>query len=299
MRTSRRPIIRCCGSRCAKRSASSSSRIRCSTSRSISPGFTVGEAEGLRRAMSRKRSHAALESYRERFVDRRDAQRRRRRHLAHMVYDKLVAFSGLRLPEVALRCVRAARVPVGVAAPSLRRRVPHSAAQRAADGLLSAGDARARRRSGTASRRARPTSIAAASTARSRTAPFASGSSTCRAWGRTTRRRSSTTSALAMDLRLHPRSRATTPLSKRRAARARRVRRLRLVRAEAPRAAVAARPRPARADGAGLGGEEKQLALPLDADRCDARPARADGVGDECSPTTARRASRSACTRSS
>src|SRR5438874_2449843 len=31
-------------------------------------GFTVGEAEGLRRAMSRKRSLAALEAYRERFV---------------------------------------------------------------------------------------------------------------------------------------------------------------------------------------------------------------------------------------
>src|SRR5438874_6314419 len=30
-------------------------------------GFTVGEAEGLRRAMSRKRSHAALEAYRTRF----------------------------------------------------------------------------------------------------------------------------------------------------------------------------------------------------------------------------------------
>ena len=31
-------------------------------------GFTVGEAEGLRRAMSRKRSVAALEAWRERFV---------------------------------------------------------------------------------------------------------------------------------------------------------------------------------------------------------------------------------------
>ena len=31
-------------------------------------GFSVGEAEGLRRAMSRKRSHAALEAWRERFV---------------------------------------------------------------------------------------------------------------------------------------------------------------------------------------------------------------------------------------
>ena len=31
-------------------------------------GFTVGEAEGLRRAMSRKRSHDALEAYRGQFV---------------------------------------------------------------------------------------------------------------------------------------------------------------------------------------------------------------------------------------
>jgi error-prone DNA polymerase len=61
-------------------------------------GFTVGEAEGLRRAMSRKRSHAALESYRERFiagaagkgVDETTADR---------VYDKLVGFSGFGFPK--------------------------------------------------------------------------------------------------------------------------------------------------------------------------------------------------------
>ena len=52
---------------------------------------------------------------------------------------------GLRLPEVARGRVRAARVPVGVAAAPLRAGVPRRAAQRAADGLLSAGDARARR----------------------------------------------------------------------------------------------------------------------------------------------------------
>jgi error-prone DNA polymerase len=61
-------------------------------------GFTIGEAEGLRRAMSRKRSHAALESYRERFVEGTrangvdDAT-------ANMVYDKLVAFSGFGFPK--------------------------------------------------------------------------------------------------------------------------------------------------------------------------------------------------------
>jgi error-prone DNA polymerase len=61
-------------------------------------GFTVGEAEGLRRAMSRKRSHAALEAWRERFVAGAlekgvaDAQ-------ANELYDKLVAFSGFGFPK--------------------------------------------------------------------------------------------------------------------------------------------------------------------------------------------------------
>ena len=107
-------------------------------------GFTVGEAEGLRRAMSRKRSLAALEAYRDRFIagalgkgvdeQRRPLGLRQARRVLR-----------LRLPEVALRGVRAARVPVRVAAPPLQRRVPRGAAQRAADGLLSAGDARPRR----------------------------------------------------------------------------------------------------------------------------------------------------------
>src|SRR5256884_2716380 len=61
-------------------------------------GFSVGEAEGLRRAMSRKRSHDALEGYRGRFVEgaRRkgvDAK------TADLVYDKLVGFSGFGFPK--------------------------------------------------------------------------------------------------------------------------------------------------------------------------------------------------------
>jgi error-prone DNA polymerase len=61
-------------------------------------GFSVGEAEGLRRAMSRKRSHAALEAYRERFVEGAagkgvDAE------TANRVYDKLVGFSGFGFPK--------------------------------------------------------------------------------------------------------------------------------------------------------------------------------------------------------
>jgi error-prone DNA polymerase len=61
-------------------------------------GFTVGEAEGLRRAMSRKRSHAALEAYRERFVAGA-LGKGVDEELAHTVYDKLVAFSGFGFPK--------------------------------------------------------------------------------------------------------------------------------------------------------------------------------------------------------
>jgi error-prone DNA polymerase len=61
-------------------------------------GFTVGEAEGLRRAMSRKRSHAALEAYRERFVaGARDKDVDF--ETANAIYDKLVAFSGFGFPK--------------------------------------------------------------------------------------------------------------------------------------------------------------------------------------------------------
>jgi error-prone DNA polymerase len=61
-------------------------------------GFSVGEAEGLRRAMSRKRSLAALESFRERFV----AGARGKGvagETANLVYDKLVGFSGFGFPK--------------------------------------------------------------------------------------------------------------------------------------------------------------------------------------------------------
>ena len=61
-------------------------------------GFTVGEAEGLRRAMSRKRSLAALEAYRSRFVEGA-LGKGVEEELAHVVYDKLVAFSGFGFPK--------------------------------------------------------------------------------------------------------------------------------------------------------------------------------------------------------
>src|SRR5919197_1270057 len=61
-------------------------------------GFGVGEAEGLRRAMSRKRSHAALEAYRGRFVEGA-LGRGVDEETAHRIYDKLVGFSGFGFPK--------------------------------------------------------------------------------------------------------------------------------------------------------------------------------------------------------
>ena len=61
-------------------------------------GFSVGEAEGLRRAMSRKRSEEAIEGFRERFVEGAVAKGVEPK-LADEVYDKLVGFSGFGFPK--------------------------------------------------------------------------------------------------------------------------------------------------------------------------------------------------------
>ncbi len=61
-------------------------------------GFTVGEAEALRRAMSRKRSLAALEAHRQRFVEGA-ARNGVDAATANLVYDKLVGFSGFGFPK--------------------------------------------------------------------------------------------------------------------------------------------------------------------------------------------------------
>ena len=61
-------------------------------------GFTVGEAEGLRRAMSRKRCAEALEALRERFVEGALANGVDE-ETAHRVYDKLAGFSGFGFPK--------------------------------------------------------------------------------------------------------------------------------------------------------------------------------------------------------
>jgi error-prone DNA polymerase len=61
-------------------------------------GFTIGEAEGLRRAMSRKRSHAALEAHRVRFVEGAIASGVAE-EVAQSVFDTLVGFSGFGFPK--------------------------------------------------------------------------------------------------------------------------------------------------------------------------------------------------------
>jgi error-prone DNA polymerase len=61
-------------------------------------GFSVGEAEGLRRAMSRKRSEAAMQRYRERFIEgavRRGVDR----EVAERVFGQIEGFSGFGFPK--------------------------------------------------------------------------------------------------------------------------------------------------------------------------------------------------------
>jgi error-prone DNA polymerase len=61
-------------------------------------GFTVGEAEGLRRAMSRKRSRDAIEAYRERFLVGA-AARGVGRETAECVFEKLLGFASFGFPK--------------------------------------------------------------------------------------------------------------------------------------------------------------------------------------------------------
>jgi error-prone DNA polymerase len=60
--------------------------------------FSVGEAEGLRRAMSRKRSLEAIEAFRPRFVAG-CAGNEIDEPLAHVIFDKLVGFAGFGFPK--------------------------------------------------------------------------------------------------------------------------------------------------------------------------------------------------------
>jgi error-prone DNA polymerase len=61
-------------------------------------GFSPGEAEGLRRAMSRRRSEAAMRSYEDKFI--RGAMRNgASREVAERVYGQIVGFSGFGFPK--------------------------------------------------------------------------------------------------------------------------------------------------------------------------------------------------------
>ncbi len=61
-------------------------------------GFRAGEAEGLRRAMSRKRSEEALNAYRERFVSGAIANGVSE-EVANRVYERIKGFSGFGFPK--------------------------------------------------------------------------------------------------------------------------------------------------------------------------------------------------------
>jgi error-prone DNA polymerase len=60
--------------------------------------FTAGEAEGLRRAMSRARSEAAMRAYEQKFIEGGMANGASR-EVAERVYDQIVGFSGFGFPK--------------------------------------------------------------------------------------------------------------------------------------------------------------------------------------------------------
>ena len=62
-------------------------------------GFSPGEAEGLRRAMSRKRSAAAIEGYHQRFVEGAARTHGVDAETAERVYSMIVGFSGFGFPK--------------------------------------------------------------------------------------------------------------------------------------------------------------------------------------------------------
>ena len=107
-------------------------------------GFSQGQAESLRRAMSRRRSREAMVAHWHAFRDGARRPRRRRADRAARVREDRGVL-GVRLPQGARRGLRPAGLPERLAAPPLPRRVPLRAAQRAADGLLPARLARPRR----------------------------------------------------------------------------------------------------------------------------------------------------------
>ena len=106
-------------------------------------GFSAGQAEGLRRAMSRRALGGGDPRVRGEVHRGRDgAGRGARGGRADLDADR--GLLRLRLPQGPLGGVRPARLPVDLAAGALPPRVPVRAPERAADGLLPAGRAGAR-----------------------------------------------------------------------------------------------------------------------------------------------------------
>ncbi|HEX4110871.1 MAG TPA: DNA polymerase III subunit alpha, partial [Solirubrobacteraceae bacterium] len=62
-------------------------------------GFSAGEADGLRRAMSRKRAGAAIEAYRNRFLAGAHAHRGVQGPLAERVWEMVAGFAGFGFPK--------------------------------------------------------------------------------------------------------------------------------------------------------------------------------------------------------
>ena len=62
-------------------------------------GFSPGEAEGLRRAMSRKRSAAAIEAYHERFIAGAARTHGASRETAEQIFQMIAGFSGFGFPK--------------------------------------------------------------------------------------------------------------------------------------------------------------------------------------------------------
>ena len=257
-------------------------------------GFSIGEAEGLRRAMSRKRSLEAIEAFRGRFVEGAGAQGVSR-EVAERGLRQARRLLGLRLPEVACGRVRAARVPVGVAAAPLSGRVPVRAPERAADGVLPAGLARAGRaaaRGGGALAGREPECRALRARGRG-----GAGRALVRALAR--RRGGGGGGRRARARRSVRGSSGARAANRARPAAARGAGRLGRVRLVRPAAvtALGARLHAARADGAGERGRGEPARAAARPDGCDARRCGSTRPGSGCSPTTGRRACRWACTR--
>ena len=98
-------------------------------------GFRPGEAEGLRRAMSRKRSEAAIRAYEQKFIAG-GVERGATREVAEQVWSQIVGFSGFGFP-------RRTRQPSGCSPtnrPGCACTTTQSScarSERAADGVLS------------------------------------------------------------------------------------------------------------------------------------------------------------------